>query len=125
VIVEINFKYGYEEVFRAKITSKKEYNSWFYVDFGESVFVPKGATYRVEVYSNDAYQLIPFAHIAENIENAKKCGAFSAFSFQFWEQNNRKDFTEKSLENNGNCFFCLKSLSLVPVDEQGRFDNTD
>jgi len=125
VIVEINFKDDFEEVFSAKITSKKEYNSWFYVDFGDKVFVPKGAKFLVQVQSSNVYQLIPYTHIIDNIYRAKKCGEFSWFCFYFYEQNNSNASTIKSLEKDGNCFFCLKSLSLIPVDEQGRFDNTD
>jgi len=109
------------EVFKSEIKSKKEYNSWFYVDFENKVFVPKGATFWVEVRSANVYQLIPQTHIKENIAKAEKCAAFSEFEFNFFERIHRKDkeYTVKSWEIDGDCLFCIKSLSVVPVDEQG------
>jgi len=42
-----------KKVFNSDITGKKEFNSWFYVDFGEKVFVPKGAECTIEVQSSN------------------------------------------------------------------------
>jgi len=108
-------------VFTSLIESRKECNSWFYVDFGTKVFVPKGAVCKVEVHSDNFYQLIPFAHIKENIDKAAKCAAFSHFEFVFFEKS-YKQYQLKPLEENVDYFFCIKSLSVVPVDEKGCLD---
>jgi len=128
VIVGINLKSGEKKCeFYSKIESKKRYNSWFYVDFGKKVFVPKGTKCVVEVRSTkNIYQLIPFAHIRENIEKAEKCEAFSQFEILLLEQeqlDNNTNGVRKSLEVDGKQLFCMKSLSVVPVDEQGYLDN--
>jgi len=107
-------------VFHSKVKSKKEYNSWFYVDFGDKVFVPKGAECIILVQSSNAYQLIPFAHIKENIEKVEKCAEFSYFQILFFEQEQEgeKKFRRQPLEKNADYFFSVKSLSVTPVDAQ-------
>jgi len=76
-------------------------------------------------WTPNVYQLIPFAHVKENLNTAVACAQLSKFGFNFFEQEKKGDkkYTEKSLEKNGDYFFCLKSLSIVPVDEQGCLDS--
>jgi len=124
VIVYITSKGGKVQiVFNSHITSKKEYNSWFYVDFKKKVFVPKEAECTVSVKSSNVYQLIPFAHIKENIDTVVKCAEISELNFNLFERENKGDkkYTEKSLEKDADYLFCIKSLTVVPVDEQGCF----
>jgi len=116
-----------KKVFNLDITSKKEFNSWFYVNFGENVFVPKGAECTVEVQSSNVYQLIPFAHIKENIEKAKNREEFSEFKFELHESEEEEfegeyNWNYKPLETDGDFLFCIKSLTVVPVDEKGFLD---
>jgi len=125
VAVFVTLKGGEENnVFNAEVKGKKEYNSWFSVDFGKEVFVPKGAECAIDVRSANVYQFIPFPHIKENIDKAEKCAEFSEIAVNFFEQEQRGDktFTPKSLEKDGEYFFCVKRLSIVPVDEQGCLD---
>jgi len=111
-------------VFFTTIQSKQEYNSWFSVDFGKKVFVPKGAKFELVVRSANVYQLIPFSILKKNVDNAEKYAAFSEFGFCFFVREHKGDekYTPMSLEKDGNCFFSIKSLSVVPVDEKGHFD---
>jgi len=115
-----------QNVFRTEINSMKEFNSWFNVDFGESVFVPKGAKCIVEVKSSNTYQLVPYTHIKENIEKAKKCAEVSQFELGFIEIEKKYDTRgiTKCLEKDGDFLFCMKSLSVVPVDDQGFLNTT-
>jgi len=106
-----------KQVFKSIIKSMKKYNSWLFIGFEKKVLVPKGATCFIDVESKNPYQHIPFAHIRENIEKAQKCAAFSKIEFKFM-----KSPTSLS-EVSSNNFFCIKSLFLVPVDDQGRLDN--
>jgi len=110
-----------KNIFHSEIKSKNEFNSWFYVDFGMTVFVPKGADFSIDVRSSNVYQLVPFAHIKQNIDKAEKCAEFSKFKFNYYEQEKRGDeiFPKKCLEMDVDHFFSIKSLSVVPVDEQG------
>jgi len=111
----------WDEVFKTEINSDNKYNSWFYVDFENKVFVPKGTKCVVEVRSANVFQLIPFAHIKENIDKAAECGAFAEFDCKLFEREHRraKESTEKSLEKDIEGFFCIKSLTVVPVDDRG------
>jgi len=108
----------HKTVFGSVVKSKMEYNSWFYVDFTDKVFVPKGAKCMVLVESSNAYQLIPFAHIKENIVNAEKYTAFSYFEIFSYEQVGEKEFRKQPLGRNADYFFSVKSLSVTPVDAQ-------
>jgi len=111
-----------EEVLRLRIRSKKKYNSWFYVNFEKKVFVPKGATCRISVRSTNTYQFIPFDRISDYVNKAEKFAAFSKFEFQFLEEIDNLEFYHKSLEEDGDHYFCVKSLSVVPLDEHGCLD---
>jgi len=104
-----------KEVFHSRIRSEKKFNSWFSVDFGREVFVAKGAICLVDVSSTNVY-----AHIRENIEKAQKCAAFSQFEFIFYGKNHISDtdYVYRSSEMDRNYFFSIKSLSVVPIDEQ-------
>jgi len=126
VAVHVTFKGGDgRNVFYTQIKSKKDYNYWFYIDFEKKVFVPKGAKCTVSVRSSNVYQLIPFAHITENTAKAKERSEFSEFKFNLFERKNRssKKYTHKSLEKDADYLFCIKSLSLASVDEEGRVEN--
>jgi len=84
--------------------------------------VPKGAICRISVFSKNIYQLIPWPHILANIAKAKDCAEISCFDIFFVERKemNSGDAREHNLGNQGGgLFFCIKSLTLVPVDEQG------
>jgi len=92
----------------------KKFNSWFYIDFGDKVFVPKGANCVIQVRSSNVYQLIPFTHIRENMDKVRECEAFSVFGINFFEQEQKDEelnLTDKSLEEGGKHFFCLKIAS--------------
>jgi len=118
---------GTENVFHSKIDEDMEYNSWFYVHFENTVFLPKGAECAIDIRSSNFYQRIPFAHIRENIEKAEKCAEFAEFDLNLFEwigfdYYNEEICAERSLEHDGDYLFCLKSLSVVPVDEKERLD---
>jgi len=124
VSVFITLKGGkVKKVVDAEVKSKMKYNLWFYFKFKKTVFVPKGAKCSVSVRSSNVYQLIPISHIRGNIRKAKERSEFSEFKFYLFEREKKtdKESTPKSLENDGDHLVCIKSLSVVPVDEQGRF----
>jgi len=114
---------GAEEnvVFYLEIKSMKKYNSWFSVDFGKKVLMPKEAKCRVEVRLAKVYQLISPTHITENIEKAAKCEEFTEFKLSLFEREygSHKKFKTKCLKKNGGHLFCIKSLSVFPAHEQG------
>jgi len=113
--------------FYSEIIRKNDYNSWFYVDFGKKVFVPKGAKCMLSVRSSNVYQLIPFAHIKENIDKAVKCKEISELNVNLIERELKGDekFTRKSFEKDGDNLFCIKSVSVIPVNKQGCLDNIE
>jgi len=126
VVVYVTFKGGDgRNVFETQIKSKKDYNSWFYIDFEKKVFMPKGAKCHVNVRSSNVYQLIPFAHITENTAKARERAEFSLFEFNLFEREKRSSnkYTRKSLEKDADYLFCIKSLSVASVDEVGRVEN--
>jgi len=116
-----------KEVFYSDIHEEKEYNSWFSVDFGKKVFVPKGATCHVSVRSSNIYQLIPSTHIKDNIDKAVKYAEFSQIGFNLYERKNKGDtnYIEKSWNKEGDNVFNIKSLSVVPVDETCCLDDME
>jgi len=112
-----------KDIFELKITDEKEYNSWSYIDFKDKVFVPKGAICLVDIFSKNSYQLIPYPHIRKNINQAAKQAAFSQFDILFFEkaeENNK--YILKSLEQDGEYFTSIKSLSVAPLSEEGYFE---
>jgi len=124
VVVELTLN-GEEgkNVFNLHIDRQEEYNSSFFVDFEEDVFVPKGATCRIGVHSKNVYQLIPLDHIKENIDKAKNRQEFSSFDLFLYDPDDEEAVL--TLDEDGDCFLCIKSLSVVPVDEQGCLDNRE
>jgi len=46
--------------------------------------VAKGAICMIDVSSTNVYQLVPYAHIRENIEKAQKCAAYFPSSNLFF-----------------------------------------
>jgi len=112
VIVTLKNSNKTSNLFGSKINSKKKFNSWFYVDFQKKVSVPEGAKCLIDVYTRNSYQLIPFAHIQDNLEQAKKCAAFSKFDIFLYELEKEEDkkYTQKSFQKEVDYFFCIKSL---------------
>jgi len=81
----------------------------------------------VEVQSSNVYQLIPFARIKENIKKAKNREEFSEFKFELHESegeefDGEENWNKKSLETDGDFLVCIKSLTVVLVDEKGFLD---
>jgi len=101
-------------VFRSKINSKKKFNAWFYVDFGEKVFVPKGATCRVSIHSKNIYLPVDFPCIRKSVDEAKSCAAFSQFDVFFYELVFEEKVTkERYVAMHKDLSFSIKSLSVT------------